>query len=61
MTQFFAGTSFQSKQNAWFHFSVSGVPKGNTLRIQVANASNHSSLYRQDMVKIQYAELIILH
>lgn len=46
------GTSYQSKQNAWFHFVVSGVPKGNILRIQIANASNHSGLYRYDMVRM---------
>lgn len=29
---------------------VSGIPKGNVMRIQVANASNHSGLYKYDMV-----------
>lgn len=48
---FMLGTSYQSKHNAWFHFMVSGIPKGNTLRIQVANASNHAGLYKFDMVR----------
>ena len=35
--------------NAWFHFSLSGAAKGTTLRLQIMNVSNHSSLYKQDM------------
>jgi len=43
------GSSFQSKHCAWFHFVVTGVPAGSVLRIQIANASNHSGLYKHDM------------
>ena len=43
------GTSFQSKHNAWFHFVVSGVPSGSTLRMTIVNASPHSGLYKHDM------------
>ena len=43
------GTSYQAKHNAWFHFTVTGLPRGAVLRITVANASNHGPLYRQDM------------
>jgi hypothetical protein len=46
------GTPHQSKHCAWFHFQVTGIPMGSTLRIQIANASNHSSLYKFDMVRI---------
>jgi len=35
--------------NAWFHFCVSHVRKGTTLRLQIMNAANHSGLYKQDM------------
>jgi hypothetical protein len=44
------GTEFQSKHCAWFHFSVAGLPMGCVLRIQLVNASNHSGLYKHDMV-----------
>lgn len=44
------GTEFQSKHCAWFHFSVVGLPMGCVLRIQLVNASNHSGLYKHDMV-----------
>lgn len=43
-------SSNQSKSNnAWFHFVVTGLSQGQTLRIFVANAS-HAALYRHDMV-----------
>ena len=45
-----AGTEYQSKHGAWFNFSVTGLPMGCVLRIQVVNASNHSGLYKHDMV-----------
>lgn len=45
------GTEYQSKHCAWFHFMVSGLPMGCVLRIQIVNASNHSGLYKHDMVK----------
>jgi hypothetical protein len=44
------GTEYQSKHCAWFHFVVSGLPLGCVLRIQIVNASNHSGLYKFDMV-----------
>ena len=44
------GTEYQSKHNAWFHFSVTGLPAGAALRIQIVNASPHSGLYKHDMV-----------
>lgn len=44
------GTEHQSKHCAWFHFVVSGLPLGCVLRIQIVNASNHSGLYKHDMV-----------
>jgi hypothetical protein len=44
------GTSYQSKHCAWFYFVVTGLPVGCVLRIQVVNASNHSGLYKHDMV-----------
>ena len=44
------GTSFQSKHNAWFHFVISGLPAGSTLRLTIVNASPHSGLYKHDMV-----------
>ena len=43
------GTSYASKHNAWFYFSVTGLPKGVSIRITIGNASNHAALYRQDM------------
>jgi hypothetical protein len=43
------GTTYQLKVNAWFHFMVTGIPKGERIKIQVVNASNHSNLYRYDM------------
>jgi hypothetical protein len=45
------GSQYQSKHNAWFHFQVSGVPAGSQLRIHIANAANHGSLYKHDMVR----------
>ena len=36
-----SGTSYQSKHNAWFYFTVAGLPRGVTLRITVMNATNH--------------------
>lgn len=46
------GTDYQSKNsNGWFHFVVTGLPSGATLRIVVANASNHGGLYKHDMVR----------
>lgn len=44
------GQPHQSKHCAWFHFQVHGVPQGANLRINIANASNHSALYKHDMV-----------
>lgn len=44
------GTEYQSKHCAWFHFVVSGLPRGCVLRIQIVNTSNHSGLYKHDMV-----------
>jgi hypothetical protein len=44
------GTPYQSRHSAWFHFSVTGLPMGCVLRIQVANASSNSGLYKYDMV-----------
>ena len=44
------GTSYQSKHCAWFFFVVTGLPQGCVLRIQIVNASNHSGLYKYDMV-----------
>ena len=46
------GTEVQSRHCAWFHFSVSGLPMGCVLRIQLVNASNHSGLYKHDMVNL---------
>ena len=45
------GTPFQSKHCAWFHFSITGLPMGCVLRIQIVNTSNHSGLYKHDMVR----------
>jgi hypothetical protein len=50
----YIGTSYQLKANAWFHFMVTGIPKGERIKVQVVNASNHSNLYRYDMVRIYY-------
>jgi hypothetical protein len=52
------GTEYQSKHCAWFHFVVSGLPLGCVLRIQIVNASNHSGLYKFDMVIDFYTGLI---
>jgi hypothetical protein len=46
------GADFQSKHCAWFHFFVTGLPLGCVLRIQIVNASNHSGLYKHDMVSL---------
>jgi hypothetical protein len=43
------GTSYQSKTGFWFYFSVSGLKAGSTLKIQIANPSNHANLYKHDM------------
>ena len=48
------GTEYQSKHCAWFHFVVTGLPMGCVLRIQVVNASNHSGLYKHDMVRLSF-------
>jgi len=45
------GSSYQSKHSAWFHFQVSGIPTGSTMRIQFANTGNYSALYKNDMVR----------
>lgn len=45
------GSDYQSRHCAWFHFSVTGLPMGCVLRIQVVNASSHTALYKQDMVR----------
>lgn len=45
-------TPNQSKTGFWYYFTVSGLPVGVTLRINLANASNHGGLYRYDMVRI---------
>ena len=44
-----AASGSQSKNNAWFHFSVSGLPPSSSIKITVVNASSHSSLYKHDM------------
>lgn len=54
------GTEFQSKHCAWFHFSVAGLPMGCVLRIQLVNASNHSGLYKHDMVSCDYVTVRFL-
>ncbi len=46
------GTEYQSKHGAWFNFNVTGLPLGCVLRIQIVNASNHSGLYKHDMVRV---------
>eukprot|EP01038_Epipyxis_sp_PR26KG_P006054 gene6054-8335_t len=43
------GSEYQSKHCAWFYFSVTGLPLGCVIRIQIVNASNHSGLYKYDM------------
>jgi hypothetical protein len=53
------GTPHQSKHCAWFHFVVTGLPMGCVLRIQVANASNHSGLYKHDMVRLLCSPLAL--
>ena len=46
-----AGTALSRSDgtNAWFYFCISRVPKGTTLKLHVVNATNHTSLYKQDM------------
>ena len=44
------GTEYQSKHCAWYYFMVTGLPQGCVLRIQIVNTSNHSGLYKYDMV-----------
>jgi len=51
-----SGTSYQSKHNAWFYFTVTGLPRGVTLRVTVMNASNHAALYRQDMRPVYHGK-----
>jgi hypothetical protein len=53
------GTSYQSKHCAWFYFVVTGLPLGCVLRIQVVNASNHSGLYKHDMVSAFVLSVLI--
>lgn len=45
------GMPHQSKHCAWFYFMVTGLPQGCVLRIQIVNTSNHSGLYKYDMVR----------
>jgi hypothetical protein len=45
------GTPYQSKHCAWYYFMVTGLPQGCVLRIQIVNTSNHSGLYKYDMVR----------
>lgn len=45
------GTEYQSKHCAWYYFMVTGLPQGCVLRIQIVNTSNHSGLYKYDMVR----------
>jgi hypothetical protein len=46
------GSTYQSKHCAWYYFMVTGLPQGCVLRIQIVNTSNHSGLYKYDMVKL---------
>lgn len=46
------GTEHQSRHCAWYHFTITGAPMGCVLRIQIVNASNHSGLYKHDMVPL---------
>lgn len=43
------GAEFASNHCAWFYFSVSKLTKGTNIRLQIMNASNHMTLYKQDM------------
>ena len=44
------GQPHQSKHCAWFYFMVTGLPVGCVLKVQIVNTSNHSGLYKYDMV-----------
>jgi hypothetical protein len=48
------GQPHQSKHCAWFYFMVTGLPVGCVLKVQIVNTSNHSGLYKYDMVHTSY-------
>ena len=52
------GSSYQSKHCAWYYFMVTGLPQGCVLRIQIVNTSNHSGLYKFDMVSFDFIAYI---
>ena len=43
------GTERESRHCSWFHFTISGLPVDASLRIQIANSSSSSGLYKHDM------------
>jgi hypothetical protein len=51
-----AGTSYSSSHNAWFHFCISHAAKGVSMRLVIANASSHATLYKQDMRPVYKAQ-----
>ena len=43
-----AGTPYESNCRTWFHFFVTGVPRGTTLTIVVMNMNKQKGLYKND-------------